>query len=118
MAQLSLTESPDFVLALAESAQVVAHVAQHRSDYIGQLWGRLVTPEGVSHCLLLFGGIASELCDEQAAHAYLDWLEREPAAHLFVCYESGPSAEARARLLNERRLDSTHGLPVAAQDRK
>lgn len=94
--------------------------ASRRKNQFQQIWDKMKAPSGFTQILILFGGIASALCDKTAADRYVDWLKINPDANLYICYESGPAARARARKLDERLLETTEttvGLPVDAEKR-
>ena len=64
----------------------------------------------ISH-LVLFGGIATPFRDQNAVIRYATWLIRNEGAELFICFESGPSAEARAATLDPTALLGLDDLP-------
>lgn len=109
--------NPDVLIeALRNSPDIVENAARRRNQY-EQIWGMMKEPSEFTQVLILFGGIASQLCDETAVQRYADWLVRNPYSRFYICYESGPSAMARAKKLNPKTLERSNGLPIDAIDR-
>lgn len=114
--QYYLANKPNFMMALAESAKVIAEVAQQRNEHFDELWNLIEKNKFKQH-LILFGGVASRLCGDSAVKHYSKWLRTNPKSLLFICYESGSGLIARAQSLDEARLISDDSLPVNAQQR-
>lgn len=111
---------PDVLIDGLKNWPDIVDNASRRKNQFQQIWDKMKAPSGFTQILILFGGIASALCDKTAADRYVDWLKINPDANLYICYESGPAARARARKLDERLLETTEttvGLPVDAEKR-
>lgn len=109
--------SPDMLInGLTHSTDLVENVARRKQQF-QLIWDRMKPPSGFSKLLILFGGISSTLCDENASENYCNWLKSNPESKLFLCYESGPGALARAEKLDSQRLDTSGGLPNNAISR-
>lgn len=76
------------------------------------LWDGLKHPSRFRRCILLFGGISTALSDERAFSNYAEWLLNNPSAELFICYESGPAALARARELDPDEIEEAATLDL------
>lgn len=109
--------TPDFLLSALRDSDDVVQDAARRKHLYDHLWSRLKDPIGHKRHLIIFGGVATALCGQDAAKQYAEWLSANPTAHLFVCYESGESALGRARNLDMEVLDSSNGLPSDAVPR-
>jgi glycosyltransferase involved in cell wall biosynthesis len=62
-----------------------------------------------NHTLVIFGGIADALRNEEITQKYASWLLSSSNRRLFICYEEGAAASARATVLSVERLDPTTG---------
>jgi glycosyltransferase involved in cell wall biosynthesis len=95
------------------------HAATREDLQFQALWDGLKPPSRFHRFILLFGGISSALSDERAFEYYSTWLLNNPAAELFICYEAGPSALARARELDPTSIeaDATAELPRETEAR-
>ena len=91
--------------------------AARRKSHFQRIWDKMKPPASFRKRLVLFGGIASALCDDHAAEQYASWLTEYPSAHLFICYESGPAALARAKRLGRDFLETDSGLSSDAEER-
>lgn len=80
----------------------------NREDHFAEIWAALESLD--TAWLLLFGGVASQLCDENAERHYARWLVSRPDATFFCCYESGENLSRRAELLDGEVLDEHRGL--------
>jgi len=108
---------PEVLLdALTHSPDMVEEVARRKYQF-ERIWDRMKPPSAFKERLILFGGIASSLCNQTAADHYTNWLVKNPKANLYVCYESGAAAIARARKLNEGSLETESGLSKDARMR-
>jgi glycosyltransferase involved in cell wall biosynthesis len=106
----------EYLTELVRTAQF-EEVVHLRSDHFRQVWNQIDDRAKEQKKLILFGGISSALCSEKAAVRYATWLIRNPAARLFVCYESGEAALRRAALLDASRLSGASGLPTTPNER-
>lgn len=91
-------------------AEHVEEWVPSRERHFDQVWTQMEEPE--QKYLIFFGGIASSLCNEEAARRYAQWLIRNDVGHLFLCYESGEAAQLRAAALDGSILDPIGGLPL------
>lgn len=108
---------PDVLIDGLKNSPDIVDNASRRKNQFQQIWDKMKAPSGFTQILILFGGIASALCDKAAADRYVAWLKINPDAKLYICYESGPAALARARKLDERTLETASGLPADAEKR-
>lgn len=109
--------SPEVLIeALVHSTDVVEEAAR-RKNHFQRIWDKMKPPSAFQNRLVLFGGVATALCDELAASRYAEWLALNSEARLYVCYESGPAALARARKLDQEGLETGSGLPAEAAQR-
>ena len=97
--------------ALQKSRDLVEDVARRKHQF-QQVWDKMKPPSAFKRRLILFGGIATVLCNDDAALRYAGWLTDNSDAHLYVCYESGPGALARAQKLDQHSLEPNSGLPT------
>jgi glycosyltransferase involved in cell wall biosynthesis len=102
--------------ALLHSEDMVEDAAR-RKNHFQRLWEKMRSPASFQKRLVLFGGIATALCNDFAAQQYADWLLTYPDARLYVAYESGPAALARAKRLGKDFLETESGLPSDAEER-
>lgn len=108
----SLKWSPHKLIdALVHSKKNIVEQVARRHIMFDQLWTSLQAPRKVHKRIVLFGGIATSLCDSNAARCYADWLTANPEASIFICYETGDAAAARARTLSDD-LNTESGLPA------
>jgi len=108
---------PDVLIDGLKNSPDIVDNASRRKNQFQQIWDKMKAPSGFTQILILFGGIANALCDKTAADRYANWLKINPDANLYICYESGPAALARARKLDERILETISGLPANAEKR-
>lgn len=101
--------------ALLHSKGTVEQMAR-RHKLFEQLWTALQAPHKIQKRVILFGGIATALCNQDAAGHYAHWLMANPSARLFVCYETGAAAAVRARKLGGT-LETASGLPADPVER-
>lgn len=92
--------SEKLIDTLGVEKNIVERIVRREALY-EEVWKRLSSG---SELLVLFGGVASALCDDDAAARYAHWLTETPSAKLFVCYESGAAAVARATRLDPASL--------------
>lgn len=102
----ALTHSPDLVDQMAR-----------RIDVFQQFWDKMKPPSSFTKRLVLFGGISTALCDENAVTRYVSWLKSNPQSRMYICYETGAALLARANQLNPDRLETESGLPGEATPR-
>lgn len=101
---------PHLLLDALQKSKEMVDLAARRKVLYQHLWDMLNTPGRVEKRIVIFGGVATSLCNSDAAIKYAKWLTNNQNAKLFVCYESGSAAEARARLLSNDKLDTSAGL--------
>lgn len=111
------SKSPGLAKTLADGKNVVATVIPKRELSFDALLQNLKEPSPIDKRVVLFGGIATTLCTEEARTSYCNWLASKPNSHFFVCYESGPGGHARAQMLNQQVLDDQQGLPIEPEMR-
>jgi glycosyltransferase involved in cell wall biosynthesis len=95
----------------------VGEIVPNRKDHLKEILNCLRFTSIAPSRLVLFGGIASALCGDEAAKRYVDWLINKDGSQLFICYETGVSSDARAFTLDNSKLESLQGLPVNSEDR-
>lgn len=108
-------ENPgDFVKKfLSDKGAFDEHVSQ-RTLHFNQIFNKLKSNADNINRLILFGGIATML--RKAVKEYSLWLITNENAKLFICYESGKSAESRAKTIDESVLDLIDGHPQDAKE--
>jgi len=111
-------ENPgEFVQKLLKNKGAFDEHVSKRTIHFGQIFNNLrERPNKISR-VILFGGISTMLRDEDAIKNYAVWLINNNIAKLFICYESGKSAETRAYSLDEKQLDSQDNLPANPLER-
>ena len=114
LASANLTRwSSDILFEGLKNSHDIVDNASRRKNQYQQIWDKMKAPSAFTQLLILFGGIASALCDKVAADRYVDWLKINPDAKLYICYESGPAAMARARKLDQNSLLTASGIQYA-----
>lgn len=108
---------PEFLFEALRYSHDLVDGAARRKNHFQRLWDKMKPPSGFRKRLVLFGGIATALCNDFAAQQYANWLIANPEAHLYVCYETGPAALARARKLDKESLETQSGLSADAEQR-
>lgn len=110
---------PEVLLKALTTSQDLVDGYARRKRQFDELWDRMKPPSSITSRLVLFGGVATALCDEQAARKYAGWLLANPSALLFICYESGKAAEERAVRLDPDSIaaDSRNVLSSTALER-
>ena len=107
----------EYVNKILEGDDFVEEYVTKRSIHFAHVWPELSAGAGNDRRLVLFGGISSDLRNDAAAVEYAVWLIRNGRARLFVCYETGKAAEARAASLDVRKLEERADLPATPLER-
>lgn len=107
----------EFVQKILNSSGAFDEHVSRRTIHFEQLFGKINEKPSEINRVILFGGISTMLRDSAAIKNYALWLISNDDAKLFVCYESGLSAESRAKALDENQLDNVDDLPLNALER-
>jgi len=89
---------------LLNSQRNVVDEASKRNRAFANLWDSIAPPSSVISSVILFGGVSSGLCNDEAAGRFSRWLASNSAAELVLCYETGDAAVSRAKALAEEKL--------------
>lgn len=109
---------PKFLLdLLTRSKNEIVDEASRRKRMFEHIWQGIRSPASVKQRVILFGGVASSLCTDEAAKRFECWLKENLDAQLFVCYETGNAAQERARQLSKEKLIDDGGLPTDPKSR-
>lgn len=105
--------------ALIHSTDIVDEAARRKRMY-QHLWNAISYPARVTDRIVIYGGVATSLCNAEAASLYAEWLIECPNAELFICYEVGEAALERANQLSKaglKTLREKNGLPTNPKER-
>jgi glycosyltransferase involved in cell wall biosynthesis len=105
--------TPSFLLDAIKVRNTTVDSATRRKYQYQVLWDGLKPPSRFRRCVLLFGGVSTALSDDEAFQAYATWLVENYDAELFIAYQSGASASARAAMLDPASIavDAGDSLP-------
>ena len=109
--------TPEVLLDALERGRDVVSGASRRKEYFERIIDGLKPPASISDRVIFFGGVSQALCAEEYLVLFTRWLEHNPTAKVFFCYEVAEAAESRAILLDESSLETESGLPAAAKER-
>lgn len=94
----------------AKNNDIVEQAAKRRKIY-SSMKKTLSSDQAASQRLILFGGVASSLCNEDSAKDYAQWLTKNKDAKLLVFYETGEASMARAATLKSS-FETSDALPT------
>ncbi|HTD38528.1 MAG TPA: hypothetical protein VK669_13540 [Candidatus Limnocylindrales bacterium] len=97
--------TPTFLVDAIKARNTTVDSAARRKLQYQALWDGLKPPSRIQKFVLLFGGISTALSDKDAVRHYVDWLRKNDGAELFIAYQAGAGASARARTLNPTQLN-------------